>query len=311
MADRVACAAASLAIGEPLHGTAPRASAWLLVEQPGPWGAKALTESALDPALGAELERRAAAAGAKALLVKRPGRAPGRTIRRAFVCSPAPASPFVEEIDLSDPGVLLDVDLETVIQGERTRLGRLRSDPLFLVCTNGRRDACCARLGLPVLRALEDARPGAAWECSHIGGHRYAANLVCLPEGVCYGRVTPTDAQDLVRRHELGELVLDRLRGRASLAPPEQAAESFLRLHEGIAALKGLSLVASSNGSSTFDTPDGRRFRVEVMLTEGPARPASCGEPAEPSERFDLVSVRELESRRSSSLPPTATPPGA
>lgn len=308
MVERVSCAAASVAIDEPLCGTAPRASAWLLVEQPGAWGAKALTESAFDPALGAELERRAKDAGAKVLLVKRPGRNANAESRRAFVCSPA--APFVEEIDLSDPVALLGLDLEAVAQGERTRLGQLRPGPLYLVCTNGRRDACCARLGLPVLRALEAVRPGAAWECSHLGGHRYAANVVCLPEGVCYGRVTATAVEELVRRHEQGELELGRLRGRASLAPPEQAAESFLRLHEGIAALKGLSLVASSNGSTTFDTSDGRRFQVDVVLTQGPPRPPSCGEPPEPSERFDLVSVRELGGV-TSNPPPSATPPGA
>jgi hypothetical protein len=289
-----ACAAASVAIDEPLHGTAPRASAWLLVEQPGVWGAKALTESALDPKLGAELELRAKAAGAKALLVKRSVREAGEGGRRAFVCSPAPGRSFLEEIDLADPTALLDVDLGAVAQGEPSGLGRLRREPLYLVCTNGRRDACCAKLGRPVLQALAEVRPGAVWECSHIGGHRFAANVVYLPEGLCYGRVTATGAQELARRHDRGELDLARLRGRASLAPPEQAAESFLRLQEGITATEALALLATSNGSTTFDVRDGRRFRVEVTVTEGPERPASCGEAPEPSERFELRSVRQL-----------------
>jgi hypothetical protein len=292
---RASCAVVSLASGEPLYGTAPRASAWLLVEQPGAWGRKALTESALDPELGAELERRGNAAGAKVLLVKRPGRAHDGNRRRAFVCSPAPAGPFVEEIELSDPAALLGVDLEAVAGGERTGLGRLRSDPLYLVCTNGRRDACCAWLGVPVLRAIDAARPGAGWECSHIGGHRFAANVVCLPDGICYGRVAADDAPELVRRYEQRELDLDRLRGRASLTPAEQAAEWFLRRQERIVAANELSLVASSNGTSAFDTPDGRRFQVEVALSQGPPRPASCGEEPEPSERFDLCSLRRID----------------
>ena len=285
----------SLASGEPLQGTAPHASAWLLVEQPGAWGRKALTESALDPELGAELERHAKAAGAKALLVKRPGRTPDGHRRRAFVCSPMPAAPFVEEFDAVDPAELLGVDLEGVARGERTGLGRLRQDPLYLVCTNGRRDACCARLGVPVLRALDSVRPGAVWECSHIGGHRFAANVVCFPDGICYGRVAAADAPELVRRYDRRELDLDRLRGRASLTPAEQAAEWFLRRQERIVAANGLSLVASTNGSSTFASPDGRRFQVEIALSEGPPRPASCGEEPEPSERFDLLSVRQLD----------------
>jgi hypothetical protein len=288
------CAATSLEAGEPLYGTAPSASAWLLVEQPGAWGQKALTESALDPELGAELERRGKAAGAKVLLVKRPGRSAGERHRRAFVCSPVPAGAFVEEVDLVEPETLLEVDLTAVARGERTGLGRPHSDPLYLVCTNGRRDACCARLGVPVLRALEAARPGAAWECSHIGGHRFAANVVCLPDGLCYGRVSPADAPELVRRHEQGEIVLDRLRGRASLAPAEQAAEWFLREQEGIVAASALTLVSAANGTSTFASPDGRRFQVDVALAEGPPRPASCGEEPEPSERFELLSIRGI-----------------
>jgi hypothetical protein len=290
--QRTSCAAASLAGGEPLYGTAPRASAWLLVEQQRAWGRKALTESALDPELGAELERRAKAAGAKALLVKRPGRAPDARRRRAFVCSPA--APFVEELDLDDPAALLDVDLGAVAGGARTGLGRMRDDPLYLVCTNGRRDACCARLGMPVLRALEAARPGAVWECSHIGGHRFAANVVCLPDGICYGRVTTADAPELVRRHDERELDLDRLRGRASLTPTEQAAEWFLRRQERLVAADELRLAASSNGTTAFDTRDGRRFEIEVTLSPGPPRPASCGDEPEPTERFDLVSVRQI-----------------
>lgn len=291
---RTTCAAVSLTSGEPLHGTAPRAAAWLLVEQPGAWGRKALTESALDLELGAELERRAKAAGAKVLLVKRPGRAQTGRQRRAFVCSPAPGASYVEELELADLATLLEIDLKAVAHGESTGLGRVRPEPLYLVCTNGRRDACCARLGRPVLRALAETRPGAVWECSHLGGHRFAANVVCLPAGICYGRVTVADAHELPDRYERGQLDLPRLRGRASLAPAEQAAETYLRLREGIAALDGVSLVDSANGTSTFATLDGRRFQVDVASSQGPPRPASCGDPPEPSERFELLGLEQL-----------------
>ena len=52
---------------------------------------------------------------------------------------------------------------------------------MWLVCTNGKRDACCARDGLPVARALAALRPDEAWECSHLGGHRFAANVALAP----------------------------------------------------------------------------------------------------------------------------------
>ena len=69
---------------------------------------------------------------------------------------------------------------------------RRRATPthaMWLVCTNGKRDACCARDGVPVARALAALRPDEAWECSHLGGHRFAANVALLPEGLCFGRV--------------------------------------------------------------------------------------------------------------------------
>ncbi len=57
------CSAFSVRLGEPLAGTAPVTTAWLAIEQPGPWGARALTQSHLDAELGAELSRRAEGTG--------------------------------------------------------------------------------------------------------------------------------------------------------------------------------------------------------------------------------------------------------
>ena len=42
------CSLASLAYGEPLAGTAPTETRWLLVEQPGAWTPKAADELAID-----------------------------------------------------------------------------------------------------------------------------------------------------------------------------------------------------------------------------------------------------------------------
>jgi hypothetical protein len=290
MACEATCAAASLAIGEPLAGTAPRASAWLLVEQAGAWGAKALTDSPLDSELGAELDRRAKDTGTKALLVKRPESRLGEATR-AFVVSPSPESRFIKELELDRPADLLDLDLAAIARGERTGLGRLVERPVYLVCTNGRRDACCARLGARVARALETARPGRVWECSHLGGHRFAANVVCLPDGICYGRVAADDAALLAEAFERGELVLRNLRGRASLPPPAQAAEAFLREHLELVRTDELRVVASRDLEALLATPGGDRHRVVVRLVEGPARPASCGEEPETSERFELRSI--------------------
>ncbi|WP_218926810.1 sucrase ferredoxin, partial [Priestia megaterium] len=59
--------------------------------------------------------------------------------------------------------------------------------PVILVCAHGRHDPCCAVRGLPVGRALGERWPEQVWECSHIGGDRFAANVVVAPDGVYYG----------------------------------------------------------------------------------------------------------------------------
>ena len=67
------CSALSAALGEPTVGTASVASAWLCVEQPGPWGSDALRDSHLDGSLAAELSEHAAGSGVRIVLIRRPG----------------------------------------------------------------------------------------------------------------------------------------------------------------------------------------------------------------------------------------------
>ncbi len=89
------CATASRDLFEPLAGTAATARTWLLLEQPGPWGAKALTSSHLDPALGRALEDAAEGTGVRVALIRRPGRHADchtATRRRVFAAHVAPGA---------------------------------------------------------------------------------------------------------------------------------------------------------------------------------------------------------------------------
>ena len=71
--------------------------------------------------------------------------------------------------------------------------------------------------------------PNSTWECSHLGGDRFAATMLVLPEGLCYGRVDSTDSADLVRLYLEGRLDNRFLRGRTSLPHAVQAAQYFAR----------------------------------------------------------------------------------
>src|SRR4051794_41911039 len=66
------CSVRALARGDSPVATASPAQRWLLIEQPGPWGRDALSESRFDRSVAPELARRARAEGGRLLLVPRP-----------------------------------------------------------------------------------------------------------------------------------------------------------------------------------------------------------------------------------------------
>ncbi len=108
-------------------------------------------------------------------------------------------------------------------------LGPKVAGPLFLICTNGRRDPCCAERGRPLVAALAPAFGRMIWECSHIGGDRFAGNLVCFPRGVYFGRVDPEEAEAVARAYGKGRLSLAHYRGRSCYPFDVQVAKYLVR----------------------------------------------------------------------------------
>lgn len=238
--DQVAfgCAALRVTLGEPLSGTAPeRAASWLLLEHPGPWPASGWPGNL--PAPTARVLEAAAALSVRPQLI-RPVR--GRTRHRCTVAvaSCRPGRRWLEVRELSDPRELGDLDLQAVAEGRPPGFGEPSSEPVVLVCTHGKRDVCCARRGRPVAQALEEELPGRVWETTHVGGDRFAANVVTLPHGTYHGDVT-ADMASLVAAAALDrQVVPGRLRGTAGIRAAAQAAEFFVRRELGITALDGV-----------------------------------------------------------------------
>jgi Sucrase/ferredoxin-like len=270
------CSAVARALDEPLLATASHVRAWVLVEQPGPWGAEALVESRLEPAVGRALHERGHAARVRVVLIRRPGRpAPGR--RHAFLAYSGPQGRWLEELPLDDPGELLALDWTRLAATSPPGYGAPAAGGVYLACTNGRHDQCCATWGRPLAGALARVAGERVWEVSHIGGDRFAGNLVCLPEGVYYGRVGPAEVSRLVGLHERGRLDLAHYRGRCWHAPVVQAAEHFLRAERGLTGLDDLAARSRERGSGgvvavRFATrADGEwlvRLRVAAAATE-------------------------------------------
>lgn len=267
------CAAASLLRDEPVLGTATHVRTWLLIEHIGPWGDRALRDARLPEGLGAALEQRAKDHRAKVLLIRRFNARPDSSGLRIFAAYADPLRPRLESGTVADVREVLDLDLGAFRAGGTTGMAA-HDGPLLCVCTNGRHDACCAERGRPVARALSVAHPEETWEVSHVGGDRFAANLVALPHGLYYGRLDPVSALTVASAHLSGRLDLDHLRGRASHPNAVQAAEVFLRrdlgeTREGALELIGRSVDADTT-SATFAV-GGATYDVGVRTTRDPA----------------------------------------
>jgi hypothetical protein len=287
-ADRtVRCAAESREREEPLHGTASRVRRWLLIEQAGPWGSDALLESRIPGAIAVTVQARASNLGIRPLLIRRPGWPDDVAPRRVYLAHTAPGSGWIEQLELDDPAELLGLDLSAFVSAEPPGVGRPGPESVHLVCTNGRHDPCCADLGRPVARALEEAGVPEVWESSHVGGDRFAANVVCLPSGAYFGRVEPESAAALIADHGRGVLWLDHYRGRSSAPPLLQSAEIFARRHLDERRLDGLRVVRSVADSDDRLTAvfasagPGDETEVEVVVTRrrDERAPLTCSAP--------------------------------
>lgn len=299
MSGRFRCAADARDRGEDLAGTASTARRWLAVEQPGPWGVDAIGDSRLDPAVAAGLRDLRGSVGLRIVLIRRHGRHDAGGGRTALVAFAGPAGAFAERLRFDDPADLLDLDWSPLADN-RPVGGEPLSRPVFLTCTHGGHDACCAEFGRPTAAALDDVAGDRAWESSHVGGDRFAANVVVLPHGIYYGRVGPADAGDLVHGHDAGSLSLTHFRGRSCYAFVVQAAEAALRRRLDERRLEALPLAAPPTRRGdvrtvTFDVGS-RRFEVDVAVTRSrPARRLTCR--AEQEARpptFETVDIRAV-----------------
>jgi hypothetical protein len=171
----------------------------------------------------------------------------------------------------------------------------VRADrPVFLVCTHGGHDACCALRGRPLARAMPAPGPADVWECSHLGGDRFAANVVVLPHGFYYGQV-PGDGGELVRAHERGQVALPWLRGRAGVPPPGQAAQHSARAELGLLGLDDLPVTAVE--PLTAPGADVERWVVTMSGPDGPVVAAVESRPSEVADHLTCRAVHPAHSR--------------
>jgi hypothetical protein len=278
---------------ESLAGTAPAAHCWLLLEHPGPWGRDAVSGSGFDPAISDQLTSVLAAMDGRVMLIRRVGSIAGPGHRRwAFVDS-RPGSEAVWWGTYTKDAELRELTLPPT--------GHASGDRLYLVCTHGKRDPCCALRGRPVAAALAATWPEETWECSHISGHRFAANLLLLPHGLSYGQVSPGQAVTVIDSYLAGRVVTQQLRGRSAFPPQVQAAQHHVRHLIGDTSVTALHPEAITQlGTDLWQVslahPTGVWRLAVRSRKEDATRLMSCGsEPARPVS-YEMTAVQQIES---------------
>ncbi|HEY3535410.1 MAG TPA: sucrase ferredoxin [Pedococcus sp.] len=216
MSDRFFCATAARARGDALAGTAAPARRWLLVEYCDAWATLALQSPGLAGPVARALHEAAVAVGGRVLLVRRPGRRRRRRAQRWAVVDHVAGQVWGT---WRDPGDLLEAAAVM-----RDGPGAGSQTPVLLVCTHGLHDACCAVRGRPVAAVLAARWPEQVWECSHVGGDRFAASLLVVPDGTCYGGLGPASAPAVVESHLEAHVDPTHFRGQSTQPPVVQAA---------------------------------------------------------------------------------------
>ena len=269
------CSAVSRIAGEPLAGSAPQARLWVLLEQPGPWGHDAVLQSHLDESIGHRLKAWVADRPVRLGMMRRPGHhADVGGPRSVLIADTDPSASWLVQHPITDPRELLTLDLDELLTTPPT--SARRDTPTLLICTNARRDRCCALFGRPLAGELARSYAGQVWETSHLGGHRFAPTMLSLPDGYLYGGP------------EAASMTTAACRGRSSLTPDAQAAEIAALSHLGARHPTPLAMTQLGDGLWRAATADGRTtVDVKVERVDGtPPRQESCSKPAVPWQRL-------------------------
>ena len=211
----------------PMAGTSDHVDVWLMLEDIPSWKAKVIEDNQLSEPTARWLD-----ACIKELTAR------GLRVRPQFIRQPEFDRSTTKLIVATSAGswefegqgydYLHSLQAYDLIDNPSEHAKPIRQANYF-VCMNGQRDICCARFGRPVYTALREQLGDRVWQVSHLGGHRFAPNVLCLPQGGMYGRVQPDSVAEFIRLVEASSLDFEHLRGQSWYAKPIQAAEIFLQ----------------------------------------------------------------------------------
>jgi len=263
--SRPFCADESRGNDEPLYATASRVDHWILVEYRSLWSHDALPGSGLSEQVKAHLRAQLKVRPRTRLLFIRSRARRGAPGLVAYSATSREGEEVLRVAQFEHYRDLLELDFAGT-GGEEVE------HPLLLVCTHGKHDPCCARYGRPLYDALADEfEPDWVWQSSHVGGDRFAGNLVCLPHGLYYGRLDRSSAAAVLDELLAERIHLDPYRGRSCHSFAVQAAERAVRIDTGLLGVHDVRVVAAhrrSDGAWTVAISARGRGIEEVDLRE-------------------------------------------
>ncbi len=245
---------------------------WILVEYRGLWAHDAVDSSLLSDGVKTHLSaERRRLPRAKILFVRQEERRAEKGVV-VFVARTMAFGSELRRLDLDRHDDLIGLDLE--------HAGTSVEHPLFLVCTHGKHDRCCAKFGRPLYDSVrEQVETGWAWQSSHVGGDRFAGNLVVLPDGAYYGRVEPSESWPVIEAALAGRVHLPCYRGRSLHGFAAQAAEIAVREESGVLGVLDVQVVRFESAGEDWraDVEAGKAvYEVVVRREEGKATDLTC-----------------------------------
>jgi hypothetical protein len=304
------------AIDEPMAGTAEFNRIYLVIEQPGTWGQDALLESSLPEGFGSELKAQINFPEVGIFLARRTdvAQVERRTTnrRRFWLAHTTPGGVRMRSGSLDNIFDLLRWDWQAIIRGELPAVGRRSADPVLFLCTNGKKDQCCA---VHARKIVDELRPnpeltGQIYEASHIGGHRFAPTGILLPFGIMVGRISTDETLEILNDAWSGSINPAYMRGRTAHPPFAQIAEIEIRKQFSITQIEALDVVVLRSGkpisssavSALSDTDvvqvrhrDGRSWNVGLEAATTISRKKLCTGEESVDETWALNNVTQVD----------------
>lgn len=233
------CAQASLDAGESCFGTAVNADIWLLIENSEPWGRNAVKDSSMPDAVKDHLASLSRTSGRiRVQLIKQTSRT--RFPRQVFVAFTRQNGAQLLTSQIEGYDELLNISADDLMERKVALQHHVAAEPIHLVCTHGVHDKCCAKFGFATYKFMREIAGEKVWQTSHVGGDRFASNVISFPSGVYYGHVDDNSASAIIEAGSKNEIFLERYRGRTCFGTHGQVAEYFVRRESRIRKVNAL-----------------------------------------------------------------------